>query len=260
MTHLRGWALPVQHLAPDAVVAFVDGELSPTAHDRAAAHLARCPRCAAEAATQRQARAAVRTAAAPHVPTGLLAALRDIPQNTELPPAPDNLAVSEDGQLVAVLRPLPGPKGPVLGDGPVLGSTTPLGVGSAVLGQQRRGRRGWQGAGLVVSGLVLGALALVNPTVSPVAGDSDEEPSTVAPANARAVFGADGSRTASPSRPAPPSSSSPVSTTPHAPTPRAAAPSDPRLRGDPAVLGQDGRPAPGAPLRAPLINPHFADR
>ncbi|MCP2261890.1 putative zinc-finger [Streptoalloteichus tenebrarius] len=256
MTHLRGWALPVQHLAPDAVVAFVDGELSPTAHDRAAAHLARCPQCAAEAATQRQARAAVRAAAAPHVPTGLLAALRDIPRNTELPPPPDNLAVSEDGQLVAVLRPRParggGPRGSggsggsgrVFGEGPVLGSSAPLGAGPAVLGQQRRGRRSWQGAGLVVSGLVLGALALV-PSVAPVGGDSDgEEPSRVAPANARAVFGGEGAR--------------PAPTTTSAPTPtRTSGAVDPRLNGDPAAVGPDGGPTPASQLRPPLINPHF---
>ena len=49
MTDLRGWALAEQHLVPDAIVAFVDGELSVTAQSRARAHLARCPLCATEA-------------------------------------------------------------------------------------------------------------------------------------------------------------------------------------------------------------------
>ena len=56
MTARRGWSLP-EHLALDALVAFVDGELSPSAYDRAAAHLAHCSACSAEAAAQRQARA-----------------------------------------------------------------------------------------------------------------------------------------------------------------------------------------------------------
>jgi anti-sigma factor RsiW len=140
MTDLRGWGLPEQHLLPDAVVAYVDGELSATAYDRASAHLAHCPFCAAEAVSQQQARAAVRTAKAPSVPAGLLDNLRAIPQEVDLPNVPDGLAVTEDGQLVS---------------------------GSAVLGhrEQRRfgGRRARHGAGVVVSGLMLGALALVAP-------------------------------------------------------------------------------------------------
>ena len=62
MTELRGWQLPEQHLLPDAVVAFVDGELTASAHSRASAHLQRCPFCAAEAYSQQQARSAVRAA------------------------------------------------------------------------------------------------------------------------------------------------------------------------------------------------------
>ncbi|HEV7907325.1 MAG TPA: zf-HC2 domain-containing protein [Pseudonocardiaceae bacterium] len=163
MTDLRGWGLPEQHLLPDAVVAYVDGELSATAYDRASAHLAHCPFCAAEAVSQQQARAAVRTAKAPSVPAGLLDNLRAIPQEVDLPNVPDGLAVTEDGQLVSVLR----PDRVQFGSGPALGETRPLGSGSAVLGhrEQRRfgGRRARHGAGVVVSGLMLGALALVAP-------------------------------------------------------------------------------------------------
>ncbi|HKN95556.1 MAG TPA: hypothetical protein VJX10_00450, partial [Pseudonocardiaceae bacterium] len=74
MSERGGWsipALPEAHLAPDAVVAFVDGELSAGAFDRAAAHIARCPLCAAEITVQRQARDAVQAAAAPRMPAGL---------------------------------------------------------------------------------------------------------------------------------------------------------------------------------------------
>ncbi|MEU7528844.1 zf-HC2 domain-containing protein [Saccharothrix sp. NPDC042600] len=176
MTDLRGWGLPEQHLLPDAVVAFVDGELSASAHSRAAAHLARCPFCAAEAYSQQQARSAVRAAATPSAPESLLARLGAIPQEVELPSAPDGLAVTEDGQLVAVQR----PDRVAFGSGPVLGSSRPFGTGSRF-----GGRRARQGAGVVVSGLMLGALALVvpgseEPSPSPAAGNPPPPPA-VAP-------------------------------------------------------------------------------
>lgn len=167
MTAPRGWGLPESHLLPDAIVAFVDGELSLVAQDRASAHIARCQTCAAEVAAQRQAVAAVRQAGAPSMSAGFLASLCSIPQNTELPSAPDNLAMTADGQLVAIQRPdrVAGVRDTgVLGGTAPLGSSTPLGQSPNVLGGGRFGlarRRAAQGAGVVVSGLVLSALALV---------------------------------------------------------------------------------------------------
>lgn len=107
MTDLRGWPWSElwagvnagQHLALDAVVAFVDGELSLAAHERAAAHVARCAICSAEVAAQRQARSVVRSANSPTTPAGLLAALHAIPERTTL--SADGLAVSRNGQVVA---------------------------------------------------------------------------------------------------------------------------------------------------------------
>ncbi|WP_238412745.1 anti-sigma factor family protein [Saccharothrix deserti] len=184
MTDLRGWQLPEQHLLPDAVVAFVDGELSASAHNRASAHLARCPFCAAEAYSQQQARSAVRAADAPCAPAGLLARLGAIPQEVELPSAPDGLAVTEDGQLVTVQR----PDRVAFGSGPVLGQSRPFGTG----GGSRSGaglfggRRARQGAGVVVSGLMLGALALVAPggedaAPTPAQGNTPPPTPAVAP-------------------------------------------------------------------------------
>jgi anti-sigma factor RsiW len=72
-----------QHLAVDAVVAFVDGELGAAARDRAAQHLIACQSCAAEVAGQRQARSVVRSAQCPPAPAELLAALRDIPHTAD---------------------------------------------------------------------------------------------------------------------------------------------------------------------------------
>lgn len=166
------------HLATDAVVAFVDGELSLSAHERAARHLANCHMCTAEVAAQRQASTAVRDAGAPAVPQALLAALHNIPQSATLPPGPEELAVTDDGQLVVAQRP---PSGR-LGSTPPLGSSQPLGsgsrLGSAALGSaadshttdghatanRRLSGRFAQGAGVVVSGLVLGVLVLAAPT------------------------------------------------------------------------------------------------
>ncbi|ONI86102.1 anti-sigma factor [Saccharothrix sp. ALI-22-I] len=184
MTDLRGWQLPEQHLLPDAVVAFVDGELSASAHSRASAHLARCPFCAAEAYSQQQARSAVRGADAPCAPAGLLARLGAIPQEVELPSAPDGLAVTEDGQLVTVQR----PDRVAFGSGPVLGQTRPFGTsgggrfGAGLFG----GKRARQGAGVVVSGLMLGALVLVapggeDPVPTPAQGNTPQPTPAVAP-------------------------------------------------------------------------------
>lgn len=167
MTAPRGWGLPESHLLPDAIVAFVDGELSLGAQDRASAHIARCQACAAEVSAQRQAVTAVKQAGAPSMSAGFLASLCSIPQNTELPSAPDNLAMTADGQLVAIQRPdrVAGLRDTgVLGGTAPLGSSAPLGQSPNVLGGGKFGlarRKYAQGAGVVVSGLVLSALALV---------------------------------------------------------------------------------------------------
>jgi len=170
----RAWtisALPEAHLVPDAVVAFVDGELSNLAHDRVVAHITRCPLCAAETTVQRQARAAVRAAEAPRMPAGLLAALRAIPSDTDLPSNNDGLAMTEDGQLVAVQRP-----DRAFGSGPVIGSSTPLGNGTVLRTGGGHGRRGVQGAGVVAAGLMLGALAMVGPHVLNATSQSSIDP------------------------------------------------------------------------------------
>ncbi|SFQ19089.1 Putative zinc-finger [Amycolatopsis arida] len=207
MTDLRGWGLPESHLLPDAVVAFVDGELSLGARERAAAHLVRCPSCAAEVAAQRQARAVVRRAEAPAVPANLLANLRAIPEHTDLPSAPDNLAVTEDGQLVAIQRP---ERVAGLRSTEPLGGGAPLGTSANVLGNGPRlgaaRRRTAQGAGVVVSGIVLSALALV--VTASLDEDGTPEPGGEPPASVlRAQFGV------APQTPSLTPSTPPVSTT-----------------------------------------------
>jgi hypothetical protein len=176
MSEHGGWsiaALPEAHLAPDAVVAFVDGELSAGAYDRASAHIARCPLCAADTTVQRQARDAVQAAGAPRMPAALLAALRAIPTDTDLPDDIDRLAVTAEGDVVAVQR----PDRAVFGSGPVLGSSAPLGTGSSVLRAGGHSRRAVQGAGVVAAGLMLGALAVVGPHAVAASGRMPSAPS-----------------------------------------------------------------------------------
>ncbi|MEU5841839.1 zf-HC2 domain-containing protein [Rhodococcus sp. NPDC047139] len=72
-----------EHLASEAVAAFVDGELRMAAYMRAAQHLSMCPECAAEVEAQQQARHALRSAAdhVPRMPSSLLGMLNSIPSH-----------------------------------------------------------------------------------------------------------------------------------------------------------------------------------
>ncbi|MFD6857446.1 anti-sigma factor family protein [Rhodococcus sp. NPDC060090] len=72
-----------EHLASEAVAAFVDGELRMSAYLRAAQHLSICPECATEVEAQEQASRALRSAArqAPQMPSSLLGALSNIPSH-----------------------------------------------------------------------------------------------------------------------------------------------------------------------------------
>jgi|SRR5882757_8595517 len=146
MTELRGQlsAGPAWggHIALDAIVAYVDEELSSGARRRALEHLARCPQCAAEVIAQTQARLALRGSAAPSLPSSLLSSLRAIPAETELPAPPAGLAVGPDGELVSMLRE-PRPR------------------------RRHNERRVRLGAGVVASGLALGGLMAAGNAAGP---------------------------------------------------------------------------------------------
>ena len=70
-----------EHLASEAIAAFVDNELRTGAYMRAASHLAVCAECRADVEAQLQARIELRRAADVAMPSSLLGALTAIPQS-----------------------------------------------------------------------------------------------------------------------------------------------------------------------------------
>ena len=70
-----------EHLASEAIAAFVDNELRTGAFMRAASHLSLCPECSADVDAQRQARIELRRAADVAMPASLLGALSAIPHS-----------------------------------------------------------------------------------------------------------------------------------------------------------------------------------
>ena len=156
------------HLTLDAIVAYVDDELSPVAHARAQAHLECCGECRAEVVAQRQARTALRGAGGPNLPSSLLHSLRSIPVEAELPPMPPGLGVTADGQFVLlrdVPQAAPGPHAPIphvpvphVLLPPVMPTCLrPVSGPGPAAAPRRFSRRARFGA---VSGLALGALAV----------------------------------------------------------------------------------------------------
>ncbi|WP_284744147.1 anti-sigma factor family protein [Amycolatopsis sp. RTGN1] len=73
----RGWGLPESHLLGETTQAYVVGELSPSATQRAEAHIAHCAACSAELAAILRAREAVRNSPPPGVSRAFLASLAD---------------------------------------------------------------------------------------------------------------------------------------------------------------------------------------
>lgn len=176
------------HLALEAVVAYVDGELSPGATQRARAHLDGCSECAGDVAAQREAKSLLVGSAGPQLPGTLLSRLNDIPFSADLQAPPMSLAMDGDhlrwnaggsppgtgrdgrplppGRQQAVVGPAPGALVPATDDRPPGRPDLPgppnRRSGLSTL-RMRRLRRGLVGA---VAGLAVGVLAA---TVAPAA-------------------------------------------------------------------------------------------
>ncbi|NKY49050.1 hypothetical protein [Nocardia vermiculata] len=90
----EGRFAPTEHLASEAVVAYVDGELRMNAYLRAAEHLSRCPECAAEVEAQQQTRVALRRAAQMQIsaPIDLHDSLSRIPLANPTGSSPENMS------------------------------------------------------------------------------------------------------------------------------------------------------------------------
>lgn len=92
--------LPEMHLAEEAVTAYVDGLLSPSADERARRHLGGCPECRADVDAQREIRSLLGGAPDPTLPPGLFDRLMDVPMTAPLGgPGSDDaeLVLSADG-------------------------------------------------------------------------------------------------------------------------------------------------------------------
>jgi hypothetical protein len=238
------------HLSSDAIVAYVDDELADGPYLRATQHLAECRECAAQVVAQGQARAALRTADVPSLPSSLLSSLHSIPQDTDLPPAPPGLSVTSDGQLVSVLRPPAPPQAPAGRARPVTRR------GPAPADHDRRpDRRLRLGTGVAVSGLAIGAIAFAVPTVA--GGSADPVPTSANGVLGGSVLGgAPGAvdarlqfaPTAAPARRPEPDPVRPAA----APTPSGAVPVPTSVPGAPAPVPPDASSAPQTPgLGAP---------
>ncbi|EOM76104.1 anti-sigma factor family protein [Rhodococcus rhodnii] len=118
-----------EHLASEAIAAYVDGELRMTAYLRASRHLAMCAQCAAEVDSQQQARRALRGSGEMTMPPTLLGALSRIPSG-DPSTRPDAPSASASGF------------GPPRRDGDGDGPHDPLSLGALRPDRTRRwGRR-----------------------------------------------------------------------------------------------------------------------
>jgi anti-sigma factor RsiW len=158
-----------EHLATEAVVAYVDGELSMTAYQRAAAHVSSCAECAADVDAQERMRSALRSAAVLTMPVSLRGLLCRIPESradrAEDPVAgvpqpgayrPGAVVERAEGRFVALLKP------------PVLEQAAPK---PAV---HERVRRPFALSVLTVTALAVGALAVSAAAAAAPAGPGAE--------------------------------------------------------------------------------------
>lgn len=96
--------LPDLHLAEDALAAYVDGMLSPTADDRAARHLRSCAECRDAVDVEREAKVLLAATPDPELPTSLLAKLLDVPMTADIGTT-DRILAMDGEELGGPFRP-----------------------------------------------------------------------------------------------------------------------------------------------------------
>ncbi|MCW4355123.1 hypothetical protein ONR57_17595 [Hoyosella sp. YIM 151337] len=77
---------PTEHLAHEAIAAYVDGEMPMSAYLRAGSHLAVCQECREQVSAQVQARSALRQSGPVGIPESLLNVLSQIPASAAMAP------------------------------------------------------------------------------------------------------------------------------------------------------------------------------
>lgn len=162
---------PTEHLATEAAVAYVDGELSMTAYQRAAAHLSACAECAADVDAQGRMRSAVRSAPPLTIPAGLRGVLCRIPQA----PVPGTEALPSSvprGVVVGVGDPAP--------SRPAEHRSTERVHPPTAASSPRRGRRSLPLGVLTVSALAVGVLAATAASPDPASQVTDPHLGVVA--------------------------------------------------------------------------------
>ncbi|MGC0362987.1 hypothetical protein ABH922_000971 [Rhodococcus sp. 27YEA15] len=93
-----------EHLASEAIAAYVDGELRMQAYLRAAQHIAECGECSAAVEAQQQARGALRGSGEMTMPLSLLGLLSQIPSCNGPHGDADRQSLSAPGRRFSLRR------------------------------------------------------------------------------------------------------------------------------------------------------------
>jgi Putative zinc-finger len=184
--------LPDLHLGEDALVAYVDGMLSPTADERAARHLRSCPECRDMVDAEREGKALLGATPDPSLPAGLMARLLDVPMTADLGSSDRILAVDGDSfgwstggppfpHVVERRATTAAPARPRATSRPA-GSTRPA-------GRSARARRTRRGLAVSLAGLAFGVIASAASTTAPGSAAPSRPGEAPGTSNARLVVG-----------------------------------------------------------------------
>jgi Putative zinc-finger len=189
--------LPDLHLGEDALVAYVDGMLSPTADERATKHLRSCPECQGMIDAEREAKALLGATPDPALPTGLLARLLDVPMTADLGSTDRILAVDGDsfgwstGSAGTGGSPFPHVvERRATASAPARSRSSVRPVGAARPGGRSvRSRRTRRGLAVSLAGLAFGVIASAATTTAPGSAAPSRPGEAPGTSNTRLVVG-----------------------------------------------------------------------